>query len=88
MLQAIKAGDLASCEHPCTGSPTVFINGEGATRAKVDIAGGSIDGPGSATVFINGAAASLPGDSIKGHGDSPHATAVTVANPATTVFIT
>ncbi len=87
MPQAIKQGDLASCGHPCTGSPNVFINGQGATRVGVDAAVGLIVGPGAPTVFINGAPASLPGDAIVGHGDPPHSGPVTVPAPSTTVFI-
>ena len=87
MPKAIKEGDLATCEHDCTGSPNVLINGKGATRVGVDTAGGIIEGPGAVTVFINGEAASLPGDAIKKHGLDDHVAALTQESPSTTVFI-
>ena len=43
----------------------------GVTRKSSDSAGGSLSG-GSGNVFVNGAAAVRKGDSVSGHGDSPH----------------
>ncbi len=69
MAIPIKAGDKATCDHPATGSPNVFINGKGATRVKKDTAGGLINGPGNPTVLVNGDPISVVGDTIEPHGD-------------------
>ena len=82
----IKAGDIASCGHPATGSPNVFINGLGATRVGLDIAGNLIVGPGNPTVTVNGLPISVVGDVIVGHGEPPHSAAVTMAIPGN-VFV-
>jgi len=67
-----RQGDPATCGHPNTGCASVFVNGKGATRVKVDTAAAIIIGPGSQTVFVEGERLSLNGDSIAGHGKPPH----------------
>jgi uncharacterized Zn-binding protein involved in type VI secretion len=86
MIIPIKAGDPASCGHPATGSPNVFINGKGATRVGLDIAGATILGPGKPTVFVNGLPISVVGDIIVGHGEPPHSSPVTTSTGGT-VFV-
>lgn len=78
-----RAGDLASCLDANTGSDTVFADGKGITRVGEDSAGGEILGPGSSTVLVEGKNVCLPGDSIKAHGDSPHAAATAGDGPGT-----
>ena len=68
----------ASCGHLQTGSSKVLMSGKGACRVGLDSAGSIIIGPGSKKVYIEGFPASFPGDSIAGHGLSPHASPVTI----------
>lgn len=86
MIIPIKAEDVATCGDPATGSPNVNIDGKGASRVKVDKAGGLIDGPGKSTVTVNGSPISVVGDIIKGHGSSPHSGPKT-ASTGGTVFV-
>jgi len=80
-----RQGDVATCGHPNTGSPTVFVNGKGIARVGVDSAGGLITGPGSSSVFANKSPVSLLGDKISSHGDPPHSSPIT-ANPSENVI--
>jgi uncharacterized Zn-binding protein involved in type VI secretion len=82
----IKAGDIASCGHPATGSPNVFINGKGVTRVGLDTAGSIIQGPGNPTVLVNSLPISVVGDAIAGHGEPPHSGPATLSQ-GSTVFV-
>lgn len=72
MRNVIRKFDLATCGHVVTGSINVFVNGRGASRVGIDIAGGIVLGPGNFTVLVNGFPISLIGDAVAGHGDEPH----------------
>ena len=85
MPSVSRQGDPATCGHPNTGCASVLVNGKGATRVAVDSAAGIIIGPGSQTVFVEGERLSLNGDSIAGHGKSPHSSPRT-ANGSTDTF--
>jgi len=57
----------------------------GISRVGVDSAGGTILGPGVPSVVVNGAPVSVIGDSVAGHGDSPHASATMVGGSGTVI---
>ena len=52
----------------------------GIARVGVDSAGGIILGGGNHSVFVNGSLAAVKGDSVAGHGKSPHSAPVMVGS--------
>lgn len=82
MVLASNATAPATCGHPQSGSSRVTVQGMGVCRVGIDSAGGIITGPGNPRVTVEGVPISVAGDSIAGHGDSPHSSARTTTTQA------
>ena len=82
MVFASNQSAPATCGHAQSGSSRVKVQGMGVCRVGVDSAGGIITGPGNPRVTIEGVPISVAGDSIAGHGDSPHSSAKTTSTQA------
>ena len=77
MPNPIVLGTPATCTDTATATSTVRVGEISVSKVGLDTAVGLIDGPGSEPfkVFVEGVPMSLVGDTIKSHGDTPHATA-------------